>query len=96
MIGNTNKNEERDKQYLSRLDRVLFIKVILPPLDKYIIFHSTKWHSIFSITPSQIDLALKGAPKRRPRYFIGKEVNVYPRILANPSTLLALPTRSNF
>jgi hypothetical protein len=43
------------------------------PLDKYIIFQLTSRYSIFSITPSQIYLALKEAPNRRPRYFIGKE-----------------------
>jgi hypothetical protein len=83
VIGNTTGRGKRDMKYVGKLDRVLFIKVILPPLDKYIIFHLAKRHSIFSITPSQIDLALKGAPNRRPRYFIGKEDTVHPRILAS-------------
>jgi len=55
------------------LKRILLIEIILPPLDKYIIFQPAKRHSIFSTRPSQIDLALKGAPSRRPKYFKGKE-----------------------
>jgi hypothetical protein len=60
---------------------VLFIKVILQPLDKFALFHPTRQCSIFSITPSQIDLALKWASNGRPRYFIGKEDTAHPRIL---------------
>jgi len=41
------------------------------------------------------DLALKEAPNRRPRYFMGNEENLYPKILAKPSTLLTLSTRTN-
>jgi hypothetical protein len=33
---------------------------------------------------SQIDLALNEAPKRRPRYSIGKEDTMQPKILAKP------------
>jgi hypothetical protein len=54
-----------------------------------------KRHSIFSITPSQIAIALKGALNGRLRYFIGKGDAVHPRILARPSTLLTLPTGTN-
>lgn len=77
-------------KYVGKLDRVYFIMVILLALDKYIFFHLAKWRSIFSIKPFQIDLALKGAPNVRPRYFIGKEDTVHPRILARPSTLRTL------
>jgi hypothetical protein len=85
-----------DKKYVGKLDNMHFIKVILPPLDKYIFFHPAKRRSNSSITPSQITLALKEIPKRRMRYFIGKEDTVQPRILAKPSTLLTLPTGTNF
>jgi len=50
---------------------------------------------IFSITPSQIDVALKGAPNERPRFFIGKDETPKLRILASSSTLLILPVRTN-
>ena len=63
---------------LSKLDRVHFIKEILPALDKYI-FHPAKRCSILSLKPFQIGLVLKGAPK----------------ILARPSTLMALLTGPN-
>jgi hypothetical protein len=56
------------KKYMAKLNNMLYIKVILPPLDKYILFYPTTRHSTFSITPSQIALALKGAPKERPRH----------------------------
>jgi hypothetical protein len=95
VIGNNNRNGEKGKKYIGKLDKVPFIKVILPPLDKYIIFHPARMHSIFSITPSQIDLALKGTPNERPRYFIGKEDSIHPKVLAKLSTLLTLPTRTN-
>jgi hypothetical protein len=95
VIGNNSINGERGKKYLGKLDRVSFIKVILPPLDKYVIFHPARMHSIFSITLSQIDLALKGTPNERPRYFIGKEDTMHPKVLAKQSTLLTLPTRTN-
>jgi hypothetical protein len=74
---------------------MLFIKLILPSLGKYILFHLAKRRSNFSITLSQIALALKGAPKERPRYFIGKGDTVQPRILVRLSTLLTLPTGTN-
>jgi hypothetical protein len=40
------------------LESVLFIRVTLPPLEKYIIFQLANRRSILSITPSQTDLAL--------------------------------------
>lgn len=64
---------KRDKKYVGKLDRVLLIKVILPYLDKYIIYQPTKRRSNFSLTPSQIDLALKDPPNGRPRYFKAKK-----------------------
>jgi hypothetical protein len=45
---------------------------------------------------SQIDLALKEALKGRPRYFIGKEEILQPKILAKPSILLTIPTGTNY
>jgi hypothetical protein len=91
-VGNGN----RDIEYVCKLDRVLLIEVILPPLDKYILFQPANQCSIISITPSQINLALKEVSNGRPRYFIGKEETQQPRILASPSTLLTLPTRTNY
>jgi hypothetical protein len=44
----------------------------------------------------QIDLALKEAPKRRPRYFIGKEETLHPKILAKPSILFTIPIGTNY
>jgi hypothetical protein len=55
------------------LERVHFVKVILSALDKYIFFHPAKRYSIFSITPFQMDLILKGSSNLRPRHFIGKK-----------------------
>jgi hypothetical protein len=72
MIGNINKGK-RDIKYVEKLENVLLIKVILLHLHKYIFFQPAKQFFIFSITPSQIDLALNEAPYRRPRYFKGKK-----------------------
>jgi hypothetical protein len=58
-------------------------------------FQPAKKHFTFSIMPFQIGLALKEAPKGRPRYFIGKYETLQPKILAKPSTLLIKPTRTN-
>jgi hypothetical protein len=32
-IANTSRKKKRDKKYVGKLTRILFIKVILPPLD---------------------------------------------------------------
>jgi len=69
------------------LERVLFIRVTLPPLDRYIRFQLANRLSIFPRTPSQIDLALKEAPNERPRYFKGNEETPQPKMLDKPSTL---------
>jgi hypothetical protein len=61
----------KKRHEVGRLDKILLIKVTLPPFDKYIHFHPAKWHYIFSIMPSHIDLALNEVPSGRPRYFIG-------------------------
>jgi hypothetical protein len=44
---------------------------------------------------SQIDLVLNKAPKERPKYFIGKEDTLQPKILARTSTLITFPTGTN-
>jgi len=75
---------------------MLLIKVILPLLDKYNRFQLTKQHSTFSIMPFQIGLALEEAAKGRPRYFIGKDKTLQPKILAKPSPLLIKLTGTNF
>jgi hypothetical protein len=59
---------------------------------KWRVFHPARMRLILSITPSQIDFALKRAPNGRPRYFIGKEETMHHKILANLLTLLTLPT----
>jgi len=33
---------KKDKKYAVKLDNMLFIEVIFPPLDKYILFHPAK------------------------------------------------------
>jgi hypothetical protein len=48
--------------------------------------------SIFPTPLSQIDLALKEAPKVRPRYFRGNEETTQPKMPAKPSTLSKQPT----
>jgi hypothetical protein len=75
---------------------VLLIKVVLPPLDKYNCFQLASRCLIFLITPLQIGLALKEALYKRPRYFIGKEETLHPKILAKPSALLTLPIETNY
>jgi hypothetical protein len=49
---------KRDIKYVGKLESVHFITVTLRPLDKYINFQLANRHSIFSITLSQINLAL--------------------------------------
>jgi hypothetical protein len=77
-VGNTNR-EGKKRHEVVRLDKALLIKVTLPPFEKYIIFHPVKQRSIFSITPSNIDLALNKAPSGKPRYFIGREETLQPK-----------------
>jgi hypothetical protein len=85
-------------KYIGKLDKVLLIKVILLPFDKYNLFHPAKRYSIFLIKPSQIALALKKAPNGRLKYFKGKEETPHPKILAKPSTLMTflIGTNSNY
>jgi hypothetical protein len=87
---------KRDKKYIGKLDKVLLIRVILPPLDKYNRFQLANRCSIFSITLSQICLALKDASNGRPRYFNSKDDTPQPKILANLSTLSTFPTGTNY
>jgi len=74
------------------LERVLFIRVTLPPFDRYNRFQLANCLSILPTTSSQQDLALKGAPNGRPRYFIGREETPQPKMLAKPSILSTSPT----
>jgi hypothetical protein len=53
----------RDMKYIGKLEMVLFLKVTQPPLDKNPLFQLDNWWSIFSTTPSQVDLALYEAPR---------------------------------
>jgi len=45
-------------KYVGKLENVLLIRVILPPLDKYNIFQLANKRSIFAIALSYICLAL--------------------------------------
>lgn len=57
----------RDRKYIGKLKRVVLIRVILPPFDKYNLFHPADFHSIFSIIVYYIAIVLEVAPKGRPR-----------------------------
>jgi len=78
--GNREKGE---RKYVGRLERVLFIRVTLPPFDRYNHFQLANRLSILPTTSSQQDLTLKGAPNGRPRYFIGREETPQPKMQAN-------------
>jgi hypothetical protein len=93
-IGNTNQKGKK-RHEVGRLDKVLLIKVTLPPFDKYILFHLAKQRSIFSIMLIPYRFALNEAPSGRPTYFIGREETLQPKMLAKPSTLLTLPWGTN-
>jgi hypothetical protein len=84
--------ENKERKYVGRLDKVLFIRVILPPFDRYILCQLASRLSILPTTSSQMDLALKGAPNERPRYFKGREETPQPMMPANSSTLSTSPT----
>ena len=56
---------------MGRLDRVLFINVRRPPLEREILFHLEKRLLIFSRTPFQMAFTLKMEPKGRPKHVIG-------------------------
>ncbi|KAG6678653.1 hypothetical protein I3842_14G091900 [Carya illinoinensis] len=73
----------KDKKYVSRLDSVLFIKVILPPFARYILFQPAKRRFTFSITVSQTEAALEATTNGRPTYVIGSEAVLHPKVLAN-------------
>jgi hypothetical protein len=57
---------------------------------------TAKQISIFSLLLSHIDFALKEAPNGRPKYFIGKEDTLQPRVLAKPPTFSVAPTKTNY
>jgi hypothetical protein len=96
MVSNIQGRGKMDMKYIGKLDKVLLVRVIIPPLDKYNCFQLANRHSIFSITPSQKCLVLKDAPKGRPRYFNGSDETPLPKIQANPSyTLTTFPAGAN-
>jgi hypothetical protein len=69
---------------------LFLIKVTLPPFDKYIIFHPAKrLYLLNNIIPNRF--ALNEAAIGKPKYFIGKEKTLQPKMLAKPPTLLTLP-----
>jgi len=63
---------KRERKYVGRFNKVLFIRVTLPPFDKYILCQLASRHSVLPTTSSQMNLALKGAPNGIPRYFKGR------------------------
>jgi hypothetical protein len=85
---------KRERKYVGRLERVLFIRVTLPPFDKYNRFQLTSRLSTLPTTSSQLDLVLKGAPNGRPRYFKGREETPQPKMPARSSILSTRPTRT--
>lgn len=82
---------KRENKYVGRLDKVLLIRVTLPPLDRYIICQLASRLSILPTTSSQMNLALKGAPNGSPRYFIGREETPQPNTPAGSSRLSTAP-----
>ena len=52
---------------MSKLAKVLQIKVSLPPLEMYCLFHIVNLFRNLSSTPSQAAKDLKGAPKGNPK-----------------------------
>ncbi|KAG6639779.1 hypothetical protein CIPAW_10G125700, partial [Carya illinoinensis] len=73
----------KERKYIGIFERVLLVRGILPPLDKYILFHAANLFSIFSTSPLQIYFALNEAPKGRPRYFMGKKKLYIPKKMLN-------------
>ncbi|KAG6660361.1 hypothetical protein CIPAW_03G100600 [Carya illinoinensis] len=69
---------KRDRKYVGTLDRVLLIKVSLPPFDKYILFQLANLLSIFLITGSHKRGDLAPIPNGRPRYVSGNEAILHP------------------
>jgi hypothetical protein len=78
-------------KYVGKLDRVLLIRVILPPLDKYNIFQQANRSSIFSIVVSPYMLGLIECQ----RYFKGKDATPQPKTPASPATFSTYPTGTN-
>lgn len=73
-------NRNSDKNLVGKSDEVLLIKVVVSPFDKYIFFQLANPCLIFSITMSQLDLALKGGTQGRQRYYMGREDSLHPEV----------------
>lgn len=58
---------------MGKLERVFFMSISLPPLDKYCHFHMANLLLCLSSILSQTALELCFAPKRRLKYSIGKD-----------------------
>ena len=85
----------RERKYVGKLERVLLIRVTLPPLDKYNFFQPASLRSIFSKIGFQIVLSLKVAPNGRPKYFSGRADSLQPKISTNSCRLGTAPTGTN-
>ena len=87
---------QRERKKVGKLDKVLLIRVTLPPLDKYIIFHPVKRFSIFSKIGFQIVSFLRVASNGRPKHFKGSEGYLQPKISTNSSIVGTIPIGTNF
>jgi hypothetical protein len=85
----------KERKYVGRLERVFFIRVTLPPFDRYNRFQLASRLSILPTTSSQLDLALKGAPNGSLRYFKGREETPQPKMPAKSSILSTWPIGTN-
>jgi len=85
--------EKRDKKYVGRLERVLFKRVTLPPLDIHPLPTSQSQLNLFNNTILNT-LGLITTPSGRPRYFKGKEKTSQPKMPVSLSTLSTQPTRT--
>lgn len=80
---------------MGKFDKVLQIKVILPPLEMYCLFHITNLLQNPSSTPSSAVTELSGAPKGRPEYMEGRLPILQPISKAKSSKFSTLPIGIN-
>ena len=74
------------------LDRVLLIRVNLPPLEMYCLFHLASLLRNLSSTPTHTLAALYFAPKGNPKYSASREPILQPNSRAKLSSFYTLPT----
>jgi hypothetical protein len=86
---------KRDNMYVGILERVLLIKVTLPPFERYNLFHGANFRTIISSKPAHIVLSLKEAPNGNPKYFNGTSPYPQPSNPASCPTFSTRPTGTN-